>query len=73
MPTPDELHIADPNPTLDRIRALAEYSQRATPDHPLEQEFAWATFTAAGGPTLTPWRAYQAGLAAAAEWGARRG
>lgn len=67
------LHVADPDPTLERISALAEYSQLVTPAHPLEQPFAWEQFTAAGGVELTPWRAFQAGLRAAAEWGARRG
>lgn len=78
MPTPDpaalaaELRLADPDPTLERVAALAEYSQRRTPAHQLEQPFAWDQFNAAGGSELTPWRAFQAGLRAAAEWGARR-
>ncbi|MBY0397557.1 MAG: hypothetical protein K2X91_13970 [Thermoleophilia bacterium] len=69
----DELTLADPDPTLERVAALAEYSQRRTTSHQLEQPFAWDAYLAAGGPELTPWRAFQAGLRAAAEWGARRG
>lgn len=78
MPTPDpealaaELHLADPDPTLERVAALAEYSQLQTNDHPDEHVFAWRSYVDAGGQDLTPWRAFQAGLRAAAEWGGRR-
>ena len=67
-----ELALADPDPSLERVSALAEYSQRVTPAHPDEHAFAWQAFTDAGGSELTAWRAFQAGLRAAAEWGARR-
>lgn len=60
-----------PDP-LERVQALAEYSQLVTPAHPTEHHFAHASYTAAGGRELTPWRAFQAGLRAAAEWAARR-
>lgn len=60
-----------PDP-LERVQALAEYSQLVTPAHPDEHRFAHAAYTAAGGRDLTPWRAFQAGLRAAAEWGGRR-
>jgi hypothetical protein len=78
MPTPDpqalaaELHLADPDPTLERVAALAEHSQLVTPAHPSEAPFAWQAYLDAGGRELTPWRAFQAGLRAAAAWGGRR-
>ncbi len=61
-----ELGVADPRPDRDRVRALADYSQAARPGHD-DQEFAWAAFVAAGGSSMTPWRAFQAGLRAAAD------
>lgn len=70
------LHAADPDPTLDRVTALAEYSQRMTASHPDEGRFAWDAYVAAfevSGRELTTWQAFQAGLRAAAEWAARRG
>ena len=61
-----ELQAAVPRPDLERVAALAEYSQTARAGHD-EHEFAWASYVAAGGQELSPWRAFQAGLRAAAE------
>lgn len=48
---------------LDLLR-LAEQSQDASP----AGMFAWSQFKQAGGDTLTPWRAFQSGIRAAAGW-----
>lgn len=61
-----ELQAADPRPDLERVSALAEFSQTARRGHD-EHEFAWAAYVDAGGSGLTPWRAFQAGLRAAAD------
>ena len=61
-----ELQAAVPRPDLERVAALAEYSQTARAGHD-EHEFAWAAYLAAGGQELTPWRAFQAGIRAAAD------
>lgn len=61
-----ELAVLDTRPDRDRVRALAEYSQTARDGHD-EQQYAWAAFNAAGGSSLSPWRAFQAGLRAAAD------
>lgn len=64
-----ELRSADPQPHLERARALAEYAQHSRHASKGEEErFAWATFNEAGGHSLGPWAAFQAGLAAQVEW-----
>jgi hypothetical protein len=54
---------------VDRARQLAEYSQAIPPGGSGEEmRFAWDAYLAAGGRELTPWRAFQAGLAAQVSW-----
>lgn len=60
-----ELLVATPRPDLERVVALAEFAQtyREGSD---DAEFAWASYSAAGGAMMSPWRAFRAGLDAAA-------
>lgn len=61
-----ELATAVPRPDRERVRALADYAAIIREGHD-EQEFAWEAFRAAGGSTMSPWRAFEAGLRAAAD------
>lgn len=66
-----ELAAGVPNPALEAVEALAEYSQRQADAHLDEHRYAFEAYLAAGGRDLTPWRAFQAGLRTAAAWGRR--
>ncbi len=58
----------EPSP-VDRARRLAEHSQNFAPDSEgAELRFGWDAYQAAGGTSLTAWRAFQAGLWAQVSW-----
>lgn len=60
----------DPEPSLvDRARRLAEHSQNFNAESEgAELRFGWDAYQAAGGTSLTAWRAFQAGLWAQVSW-----
>jgi len=61
-----DLHLANPRPDLERAVALAEYSQTDRPEG--ESDFAYLAYHNAGGPAMSAWRGFQAGLRAQVEW-----
>lgn len=64
-PAPDVVHLLPAPPTAPAAYALEVLAAQAQHSGPIG-EAAWGFFNEAGGPALTPWQAFRAGLELAA-------